>query len=103
MQIQKESIKEEILKAASKEFLKRGFNASSMRTIAKKANTTLGNVYNYYDSKEAILDAVVDDLPTKMDAMLKAHRQSTKGQWRIVEEVGIEEATRTVTDRKSVV
>lgn len=97
MQIQKESIREEILKAASKEFLKRGFNASSMRTIAKKANTTLGNVYNYFESKEVILDAVVDNLPSKMDAMLEAHRKRTKGQWHIAEEMGVEEATRQVT------
>ncbi len=97
MQVQKEEIRDEILKVATKEFLKKGFNASSMRMIAKKANTTLGNLYNYFESKESILDAIVEDLPQKLDAMLKAHRKRTLGRWNIVEELGIEEATKEIT------
>ena len=41
MQTKKESIGEEILKAAQKEFLLHGYEAASMRVIARKANTTL--------------------------------------------------------------
>lgn len=96
MQIQKKEIRDEILKVATKEFLKKGFNVSSMRIIAKKSNTTLGNLYNYFESKESILDAVVDDLPCKMDAMLEAHRKRTLGRRDVIETLGIEEATKQV-------
>lgn len=74
MQTKKEEIREEILAAANQEFLKKGFKSSSMRTIAKYSNTTLGNLYNYFASKEAILDAIVGSVPGQIDAILENHR-----------------------------
>ena len=61
MQTKKESIGEEILKAAQKEFLLHGYEAASMRVIARKANTTLGNIYHYYPSKESILSEILKE------------------------------------------
>ena len=61
MQTKKEEIRQEILLAAENEFYKRGYRDASMRTIARKANTTLGNIYNYFENKEALLDAVIGD------------------------------------------
>ncbi len=62
MQIQKEEIKNDILKIAEYEFLMKGYNKSSLRTIAKKAKTSLGNLYNYFPNKEALLDNVIGDV-----------------------------------------
>lgn len=76
MQIKKEEIRNDILAIAEKEFLKRGFKNSSMRTIAKKSNTTLGNVYNYFKNKEAILDTIIDDTPEKILHVLKEHESA---------------------------
>ncbi|WP_195270686.1 TetR/AcrR family transcriptional regulator [Eubacterium sp. 1001713B170207_170306_E7] len=75
MQIKKDEIRQEILLAAEDEFYKRGYKEASMRTIAKKANTTLGNIYNYFKNKEALLDAVVGHIPEKIDAMIEKHRE----------------------------
>ena len=44
MQTKKDEIRKTILEAAQKEFLIHGYEGASMRTIAKKANTTLGNI-----------------------------------------------------------
>ena len=60
MQIKKQEIGDKILEVASIEFVKKGFENASLRTIAKKANTSLGNIYHYYPSKEAILDALLE-------------------------------------------
>lgn len=65
--------------AAEDEFYKRGYRDASMRTIAKKANTTLGNIYNYFENKEALLDAVIGDIPEKINAMIKRHREFPVG------------------------
>lgn len=62
MQVKKEEIREKILEAATDEFFKKGYENASMRTIAKKSYTTLGNIYHYYSNKEILLKAVL--LPT---------------------------------------
>lgn len=64
MQVPKEEVKKDIIKTAEHEFLKHGYQNASLRTIAKKANTSLGNLYNYFPNKEAILDQIVGDAPT---------------------------------------
>lgn len=50
MQIKKDDIRDNILAAAEKEFLKRGFKNSSMRTIAAKSHTTLGNLLSIIEN-----------------------------------------------------
>lgn len=75
MQILKDEIRKRIIEIAEQEFLKRGFKEASMRTIAKKAQTTQGNLYNYFSSKEALLDAVVGDLPSIIESIFKEHEE----------------------------
>lgn len=59
MQIQKEEIRTRILEAAGAEFLAAGFQAGSMRRIAKAAGITAGNIYAYFPGKEALFIQVV--------------------------------------------
>lgn len=59
MQIIKEDLRHIILEQAEKEFLKNGFINSSLRTIAKSSGTTIGNLYHYFENKEAIFDTLV--------------------------------------------
>lgn len=73
MQIKKQEIQETILEVASIEFVKKGYENSSLRTIAKKANTSLGNIYNYYPSKEAILDALLEPEIILLKNLLEEH------------------------------
>jgi len=73
MQTKKEEIRDEILDVAENEFLKRGYKNASMRTIATKSHTTLGNLYNYFENKEAILDSVIRDTPERIYQVLKEH------------------------------
>lgn len=75
MQIPKDEVRQQILEAAEKEFVKRGFKDASMRVIAKKAHTTIGNLYNYFENKEGILDGVVGELPNKIDEIIENHRE----------------------------
>ncbi len=45
----------EIVEAACSCFIAKGFHQSSMRDIARVAGISLGNVYNHFDSKEALI------------------------------------------------
>ena len=48
-----------ILEVGKREFLKKGFKDASMRAVVKEAGFTQGAFYGYYDSKEALFDALV--------------------------------------------
>lgn len=43
-------------------FRKRGFHGVGMRDIAKQAGVSLGNLYNYYATKEDIFVSIIDRL-----------------------------------------
>lgn len=73
MQIKKEEIRQTILKSAQKEFLLHGYEGASMRTIAKKANTTLGNIYHYFENKEAILEVLLGEPVRRIEEMVTEH------------------------------
>lgn len=50
---------EKIHEAAKGEFLKKGFEAASLRNIVKTADVTTGAFYGYYSSKEELFDVLV--------------------------------------------
>ncbi len=53
-----DSRRREILDAAGRCFVRRGLHATSMREILAEAGLSTGAVYNYFDSKEAIIEAM---------------------------------------------
>lgn len=49
-----------LIEAAGREFLKNGFENSSVRTIAEKANTSARAIYTRFENKEALFQAVIE-------------------------------------------
>lgn len=61
--------------AAKKEFLAKGFRAASLRNIVREAGVTTGAFYGYYDSKEALFEALVgEQYETMMSCYCGAQR-----------------------------
>lgn len=52
--------REEIFQAAHKCFLSRGFHATSMTDIAREFGMSVGHVYNYFPSKQAIIEGLIE-------------------------------------------
>jgi AcrR family transcriptional regulator len=75
MQTKKEAIQQAIFKSAENEFLEKGFEKASLRQIVKKAGTTLGNFYNYYENKEALFVSIVEGAYTGMMQLINNHNQ----------------------------
>ena len=50
----------EILEAALAEFTERGFDAARMEDVAKRAGISKAGVYLYFESKEALLKALIE-------------------------------------------
>ena len=61
-----------IEEAAKQLFIRQGFHATSMRNIASKAGTSLGNLYNYYPTKEAILGSIIAKYQQVIDEKLRS-------------------------------
>ena len=66
-----EANKNRIEDAAKELFIRQGFHATSMRDIASRAQTSLGNLYNYYRTKEAILESIIAKYQKVIDARLQ--------------------------------
>lgn len=66
-----EENKEHIEEAAKQLFIKHGFHGTSMRLIAGQADVSLGNLYNYYKTKEDILESIINKYELIINTKLK--------------------------------
>jgi AcrR family transcriptional regulator len=55
-----EEKREKILDVAISEFASKGYNATNINIIAKKAEISIGSMYSYFDSKEALFLTIME-------------------------------------------
>jgi len=70
-QILKPEARDAIINSAKEEFLEKGYDDASMRSIAKKSNMTVGNLYRYFKSKEDINVFIVSETLKDIDNLVK--------------------------------
>ncbi|MCI7311061.1 MAG: TetR/AcrR family transcriptional regulator [Prevotella sp.] len=73
MQTLKDDIRQRILATAHKEFVTHGVRCTSIRTVACKAGIAVGNVYNYFPSKDKLFCEVLRPLITALDQYIQSH------------------------------
>ena len=56
-----------IERASLEEFYQKGFENASMREIAKKAQISTSNLYNYFESKEELFYEITDEIYQKIN------------------------------------
>lgn len=75
-QNRREERQRQICRGALKLFREKGFHSTTMREIAKASDVGLGNIYNYFSSKEDILflvhNNILDQIYKGFDATSKA-------------------------------
>ena len=79
----REKSREKILAAALELFANKGYTATSIDSIAKKAGISKGLIYNYFESKEKILRAIFDDAMKVGDDIL-SHYKGLKDPYEIM-------------------
>jgi AcrR family transcriptional regulator len=90
-----------ILDAALAEFGQRGFHESSIVGITTRAKVALGTFYTYFDSKEALFAALVQDMSRQVrDYVYPVFEESADGIDR--ERRGLAAYLRFVVDHKEV-
>lgn len=73
MQTLKDDIKQKILDAGRREFSHKGFAKASMRSIASQVGVGVGNLYNYYPSKDSLFCAILAPVISSFESMFERH------------------------------
>jgi AcrR family transcriptional regulator len=77
----------QVLDAASACFARSGFHGASMAEISKAAGMSAGHIYNYFDSKDAIIAAFVEENVERVTALLRDLEQKPDPLLALLEEV----------------
>jgi AcrR family transcriptional regulator len=64
-----------LLAAARKVFAEKGLGAATARDIVRETDLATGTFYNYFDSKEEVFTALIDELAAKARAAVRAQRR----------------------------
>ena len=73
MQVLKKDIRGRILTIARRHFRQSGYSRTSMREIAESAGIGVGNIYNYFTSKDELFREVIRPVLRALEAMLQEH------------------------------
>ncbi len=65
--------REKLMEYARQEFLEKGYMKASLRSICKKAGVTTGALYFFFQNKEDLLSAIVDDTIKGIMEMMQDH------------------------------
>jgi len=70
---------EAILKATSKVLVEEGYDRASTNRVAQAAGVSIGSLYQYFPSKEALVAALVEEHLGKMNGLLATHLETVTG------------------------
>lgn len=65
-----EGVYEMVLTCARQEFLNKGFQDASLRTIAQEAGTSTGSIYTRFGDKEGLFKAIVEPVAAEVKQMV---------------------------------
>jgi len=95
----KAQIRAKLLAAARKVFAEKGLGAATARDIVRETDLATGTFYNYFDSKEAVFTALIEELAAKARERVREQRREpglsvekrVEGAYRAYFELVIEE------------
>ena len=92
--------RESILAAALEAFVERGFHGTAIPQIAERANIAAGTIYHYFDSKEALVNALYRSWKSKISTMVFAKfpqgapvREQFRTMWNVMVEFAMTNPT----------
>ncbi|CAN7187747.1 TetR/AcrR family transcriptional regulator [Pseudoduganella sp. LjRoot289] len=79
--------RKQVLDAAADCFGRSGFHGASMAEISKAAGMSAGHIYNYFDSKDAIIAAFVEQNVERVSALMRDLEQHADPLQAMVDDV----------------
>ncbi|MBQ4833718.1 TetR/AcrR family transcriptional regulator [Pseudoalteromonas sp. MMG010] len=67
--------REQILNAAAQCFRRKGYHGAGMAEISKTAGMSAGHIYNYFNSKEAIIESIIEKDMAEMFSIFEQFEQ----------------------------
>ena len=67
---------EKVKKAIREEFLEKGYEDASVRSIGARAGMTSAGLYRHYKDKEAMFDAVIEPLVESINTWTRRHKDT---------------------------
>ncbi len=89
----KESQRIKILNAAKKEFLLKGIEGTSLRSIARNAEMSVGNIYHYYESKDEIVKELLSPVYGNLNEVVLAFSDNKLSLFEEAEKLEMTEET----------
>ncbi|MDO3412392.1 TetR family transcriptional regulator [Saccharibacillus sp. CPCC 101409] len=81
----KEQRNQQILEAAKRVFIQKGYSAASLKDIIEETGMSRGWIYLYYPTKEEIFEALLDHQDEGYEQYLEALKKSPSSIWEIVQ------------------
>lgn len=69
----------QVMEAVRAEFLEKGFEKASVRSIAVRAGMSAAGLYRHYKNKEDMFDALMQPLIEEIDTWLEHHKNMKYG------------------------
>lgn len=83
-QILKKDIREKILTKTRQALLEKDFSSINLREIAKNTNVSLSNIYNYFPSKDSLLEGVLEDTLKEFNKVLEQIEKTTQNKKKLL-------------------
>ena len=71
MQVKKQELEYKIIKEAAYLFAKKGVKQTTLKMISDRSYTTVGNVYHYFPSKQAIYETIAQEASIEIDVFVE--------------------------------
>lgn len=91
--------REKVLEVAIEEFAAKGYSATSINDISRKANISIGSMYSYFASKEDLFLTIVNNAYYIMEKILKDVAQESSDIFDCIKKMLV--ASRTFADEYS--
>ncbi|RYZ07946.1 MAG: TetR/AcrR family transcriptional regulator [Myxococcales bacterium] len=77
VQVPKDHVREAFVEAAGAAFAELGYPGTSMAVVARRAGSSIGNLYKYFPSKDALFQAVVPpELVAELERLTRARMRA---------------------------
>jgi len=95
---ERDNHRREILEAAERVFVSKGYEAATVEEIAREAEFAVGTLYNFFEGKEALFlavaDRILEDLATRFDEEVAPWLHQPREAVRRFVELRLQEITR---------
>jgi len=75
MQYLKDEVRNNITEKALQEFREKGYNGASIRSIAKNSDTSVGNIYKYFNGKDDIYENLIGSVYSRVMSCIEQFSQ----------------------------